>query len=234
MRRLIVGTCVLALAASVGIWPSGAPAGATGVPFSTEETSTTTETTAEDTSTTTSTTTTVAPTSTMAPASRGTAVQAVTTLPPPTTPPPPTTAAPAPSPYPAPPANSGSGRRVVYSKQQMRVWIIEADGTVVRSYRVSGRYAQPSQGTFFVFSRSAFTCHKGNPHVCMRYMVRFTRGPSGDNIGFHEIPRRDGVPMQRDSQLGQALSAGCVRQSTADAQFMWAWAYIGTKVVVVW
>jgi hypothetical protein len=116
----------------------------------------------------------------------------------------------------------------------MRVWIIEADGTVVRSYRVSGRYAQPAQGTFYVFSRSAFTCHNGNAHVCMRYMVRFTRGPSGDNIGFHEIPRRDGVPMQRDSQLGQALSSGCVRQSTADAQFMWAWAGIGTKVVVVW
>ena len=68
----------------------------------------------------------------------------------------------------------------------------------------------------------------------MRWMVRFTRGPSGDNIGFHEIPRRNGVPLQSDSQLGQALSAGCVRQSTADAQFMWGWAYIGTRVVVIW
>lgn len=230
MRRLIVGTCALALAASVGIWPSGAPVGASGTTSTTEESSTTIETTVAESST----TSTEPSTSTMVPATRGTAVQVGTTLPAPTTPPPPTTVKPAPSPYPAVPANSGSGRRVVYSKQQMRVWLIESDGTVIRSYRVSGRYAQPTQGTFSVFSRSAFTCHNGNAHVCMRYMVRFTRGPSGDNIGFHEIPRRDGVPMQRDSQLGQALSSGCVRQSTADAQFMWAWAYIGTKVVVVW
>lgn len=229
MRRLILGTCILTLAVSVGIWPSGAPVGAVGDTSTTEETTTTTE--VVDSS---STTTTVAPTSTMAPATRGTAVQVGTTLPPPTLPPPPTTVAPPPSIYPPVPANSGTGRRVVYSKQKMRVWIIEADGTVVRSYRVSGRFAQPTQGTYSVFSRSAFTCHNGNAHVCMRYMVRFTRGPSGDNIGFHEIPRRDGVPMQKDSQLGQALSAGCVRQSTADAQFMWAWAYIGTKVVVIW
>ena len=139
----------------------------------------------------------------------------------------------APSPYPVP-ANSGSGRRVVYSKSRMRVWIVEADGTAVRTYLVSGRYNQPTQGTYSVFSRSSFTCHLGNSHVCMRWMVRFAHGPTGDNIGFHEIPRRDGVPMQKDSQLGQALSSGCVRQSTADAQYMWAWAGLGTKVVVIW
>ncbi|MEQ1699941.1 MAG: hypothetical protein ABMA25_07520, partial [Ilumatobacteraceae bacterium] len=63
MRRLMVGTCVLALAASVGIWPSSAPAGAVGASSTTEETSTTTETTVADSSTTTTTTTTtVAPT----------------------------------------------------------------------------------------------------------------------------------------------------------------------------
>ena len=166
---------------------------------------------------------------TIATPSRGTTVQLVTTLPPPTTT---TTTLPKPNPL-AVPANSGSGRRVVYSKGRMRVWIIEADGTLVRTYLVSGRYNQPNYGTYAVFSRSSYTCNINHPNVCMRWMVRFAKGPSGDNIGFHEIPRDNGVPLQSNAQLGQALSSGCVRQSTADAMFMWGWANIGTKVVVV-
>lgn len=211
MRRLLLGTGLLALIVGLGMWPSGAPAGAIGG------------------STTVDTTTTVAATSTLAPATRGTAAHVASTLPPPPT----TVVPPPPSPNTVP-ANSGTGRRVIYSKSQMRVWIVDASDTLLRTYRVSGRFSQPALGTYSVFSRSSFTCHKGNSSICMRWMVRFTRGPSGDNIGFHEIPRRNGVPMQSDSQLGQALSAGCVRQSTADAQFMWGWAYIGTRVVVIW
>jgi lipoprotein-anchoring transpeptidase ErfK/SrfK len=66
-------------------------------------------------------------------------------------------------------------------------------------------------------------------------MVRFAKGPGGDNIGFHEIPTniRTGVPLQSVSQLGQALSGGCVRQATSDAVYMWNWAPIGTQVVVL-
>jgi lipoprotein-anchoring transpeptidase ErfK/SrfK len=39
--------------------------------------------------------------------------------------------------------------------------------------------------------------------------------------------------VQSVSQLGQALSGGCVRQATADAQYVWGWAPIGTTVVVL-
>ena len=64
-------------------------------------------------------------------------------------------------------------------------------------------------------------------------MVRFTVGPDGDNIGFHEIPKNNGVPVQTEAQLGQPLSGGCVRQATPDAEYMWNWAPVGTKVVVL-
>ena len=158
----------------------------------------------------------------MLPAVRGNAVQLVSTLPPPVT------AAPD-----DPPAQSGFGRRVVYSKVQQRVWIVEADGTVVRNFLVSGRLDQPNLGTFSVTSRSSYTCSITHTNICMRWMVRFTKGPRGDNIGFHEIPRKNGAPIQTDSELGQARSSGCVRQSTADAQFMWSFAGIGTTVVVI-
>ncbi|MCU1501126.1 MAG: murein L,D-transpeptidase, partial [Ilumatobacteraceae bacterium] len=131
------------------------------------------------------------------------------------------------------PANSGSGQRVIYAKRAQRVWLINPDNTVLRTYRVSGRMDQPNPGTYHVWSRSAYTCAIHNSQTCMRYMVRFAHGPEGDNIGFHEIPRNNGVPLQSDSQLGTPLSHGCVRQSTADAQAMWAFAGIGVTVVVV-
>lgn len=131
------------------------------------------------------------------------------------------------------PANSGSGRRVIYAKRAQRVWQVNADGSVARTYRVSGRMDQPNPGTYKVWSRSSYTCSIGNSNTCMRWMVRFAHGPEGDNIGFHEIPRNNGRPLQSDAQLGTPLSHGCVRQSTADAQAMWAFAQIGTTVVVV-
>lgn len=241
MRRLSLVSMLVALFAGAGLLLPAAPLAGASSGTTTEPSTSTTEpaTTAPTTSaptitvaSTTSTTTTSQPPSTMVPATRGTAVQAAPTLPPPTAPPtvPPTIA---PSPY-AVPANTGTGRRVVYSKSRMRVWVIEADGRVARTYLVSGRLSQPNPGTYSVFSRSSYTCNINHPTTCMRWMVRFTKGPSGDNIGFHEIPRSNGVPLQSDSQLGQALSSGCVRQSTADAQFMWGWAGIGTKVVVIW
>ncbi len=162
--------------------------------------------------------------------SRGTAAQVTDTLPPPPT----TTTLP---PEWVLPANSGSGRRVVYSKSRMRVWTVEADGTVSKTHRVSGRrtWNQPSPGTYSVFSRSRHTCNINNPHICWRFMVRFTKGPGGDNIGFHEIPvnNRTGQRLQSLSQLGQALSGGCVRQAPNDAVYMWNWAPVGTPVVVL-
>lgn len=158
--------------------------------------------------------------------SRGTQAQVTDTLPPPpTTLPPPD----------ALPANSGEGRRVVYSKSAQRVWTVEADGAVSKTHLVSGRltWNQPTPGTYSVFSRSSYTCNIKNPSICWRYMVRFTRGPEGDNIGFHEIPKKNGVPVQSVSQLGQPLSSGCVRQATPDALYIWDWAPVGTKVVVL-
>jgi peptidoglycan hydrolase-like protein with peptidoglycan-binding domain len=129
------------------------------------------------------------------------------------------------------PANSGSGRRVVYSRARQRVWAVDADGTVVKTHLVSGRLYEPYAGTYSVYSRSLYTYSTADPNVKWRYMVRFAYGPDGGRIGLHEIPTKFGVPLQTVGQLGQPLSGGCVRQSTADAQWMWNWAYLGTKVV---
>jgi peptidoglycan hydrolase-like protein with peptidoglycan-binding domain len=134
---------------------------------------------------------------------------------------------------PPPPSHSGTGRRIVYSRAMQRIWAIEADGTVVKTHLVSGRLYEPYAGTYSVYSRSMYTYSTADPDVKWRYMVRFAYGPDGGRVGLHEIPTRFGVPLQSESQLGQPLSGGCVRQSTSDAIWTWNWAYLGTKVVVL-
>jgi peptidoglycan hydrolase-like protein with peptidoglycan-binding domain len=140
---------------------------------------------------------------------------------------------PNPPPATALPENSGSGRRIVYSRAQQRIWAVDANGVVVKTHRVSGRLFEPYRGTYHVYSRSLYTNSITDPSIRWMYMVRFAYGPQGGRIGFHEIPNRNGVPLQSSEQLGLPLSGGCVRQSTADARWVWNWAYIGTKVVVL-
>jgi lipoprotein-anchoring transpeptidase ErfK/SrfK len=132
------------------------------------------------------------------------------------------------------PADSGSGRRVVYSKSQQTVWALDDNNVVIKSHRVSGRQdpLHPSPGVYRVWSRSRYTFAINNPSITWGYMVRFATGGNGGNIGFHDIPLQYGRPVQTLEQLGQPLSGGCVRQAADDAIWMWDWAGIGTVVVV--
>ena len=74
----------------------------------------------------------------------------------------------------------------------------------------------------------------GHDGITMRYMVRFTKAPSGLAIGFHSIPNNgNGEPLQTEEQLGEFHSAGCVRQSLGHSAALFDWADVGTKVVVL-
>lgn|GEM_PF-636149 len=132
------------------------------------------------------------------------------------------------------PANSGSGRRAVYSKSQQTVWAFDSNNQLIKQHRVSGRQTplDPRPGIYRVWSRSRYTYSINNPSITWGYMVRFAKGAQGGNIGFHEIPFQYGRPVQSLAQLGQPLSGGCVRQALPDAQWMWSWAQLGTLVVV--
>lgn len=129
------------------------------------------------------------------------------------------------------PSESGDGRRVVFSESRQRVWLVDDDGTVARTYLVSGSVEDNlDPGTYDVFSRSEDAV--GIDGSSMRLFVRFTRGPSGAAIGFHDIPTDDGAPVQTTAELGTPRSHGCIRQKTADAEAMWEFAGDGTTVVV--
>ncbi len=152
----------------------------------------------------------------------GSTVQTKTPPPPPTTttlPPPPPTV-----PSWVLPANSGSGRRAVYSKSLQRVWAVDSDGTVLKTHLVSGRlkWCDPRVGEYRVFSRSRYTNNIQNPAIKWGYMVRFTKGCNGDNIGFHEIPKKYGVPVQSIWQLGTPavgrLRASGIRRRHLDVE----------------
>lgn len=131
------------------------------------------------------------------------------------------------------PGGSGTGRRVVYSLSAQRVWVVGQGRSVLRSYLVSGQDWQPGPGTYHVYSRSRRTVSELGG-VLLRYMIRFTYGrEQGLPIGFHAIPLTpDGRPEQSVDQLGQPLSAGCVRQRLSDARYLWRFAPVGTTVVV--
>jgi lipoprotein-anchoring transpeptidase ErfK/SrfK len=155
-----------------------------------------------------------------------------TTAPAPTAPPStaPATMLPAGEQHPLP-AGSGAGRRVVFSVGDQRMWWVDDEGVTVRTAAVSGRERTPTTGTFQVYSRSERAT--GLDGSSMNHFVRFTKGPNGWAIGFHDIPVKDGRPVQTLDQLGTALSHGCIRQASEDARFTWEFLQIGDTVVVV-
>jgi len=132
------------------------------------------------------------------------------------------------------PAGSGSGRRIVYDRMGQRVWAVDENETVIRSWLVSGsKYNNETPGTHEVYSRSDVST-AWNGKAYLPKMVRWLRTDIGA-IGFHAIPlhREDKTPYQTEAELGMRLSGGCQRQANADADFLWDFAQIGTPVVVV-
>jgi lipoprotein-anchoring transpeptidase ErfK/SrfK len=132
------------------------------------------------------------------------------------------------------PADSGKGRRIVYSGRSQHLWLVAADGSVVRDYPVTGRADRPRAGTYHVYSKS-LTSFNPIAKVTFTHMVRFAYGITGASIGFHSIPKwYNGKPLQTTASLGLALGrGGCIRQSPQEAAFLYGWAGVGTTVVVV-
>ncbi len=104
------------------------------------------------------------------------------------------------------PADSGTGRRVVYDRAGQRVWVINDDGAVI-----------------VVRNGKAWL-----PQMIRWYETEIVA------LGFHAIPLsvKDNSAYQTTEELGTRLRGGCQRQHPLDAAFMWEFATVGTKVVV--
>ena len=124
----------------------------------------------------------------------------------------------------------GAGRRILYAMGGQRVWLINDTGELEKTHQVSGRRGIPSNGRYRVYSMSRFAWAPYDG-ITMEYMVRFTRAEWP--YGFHSIPvHPDDAPLQTPQQLGTHRSGGCVRQLWDDAQAVFEWSTIGTRVIV--
>ncbi|WP_171169782.1 hypothetical protein [Streptomyces sp. I05A-00742] len=126
---------------------------------------------------------------------------------------------------PAVPDGSGTGKRVVYSVGQKRVWLVPADAKGVRSFEVTPSTVNPQPGTYAVTSRDLNG--PGSDGVRLEHIVRFLRDANGVVFGFSAAV--DGSPPQPDP----TKKTGGVREKPADGLAMWEFAPKGTKVVVV-
>ncbi len=131
------------------------------------------------------------------------------------------------------PEDSGSGYRVVYDRAGQRVWAVDDEERIIRSWLVSGStYANEVPGTHEVYSRSEMST-AWNGKAYLPNMIRWLKTDIGA-IGFHGIPTKvsTGEVYQTDDELGTRLSGGCQRQNNLDASFLWGFAPVGTPVVV--
>ncbi|MGI5338557.1 hypothetical protein ACQEVS_14710 [Streptomyces sp. CA-181903] len=126
---------------------------------------------------------------------------------------------------PAVPSGSGTGKRVVYSVGQKRVWLVGGDTKDVRSFEVTPSTVNPPPGTYSVRSRDPNG--PGSDGVRLEHIVRFFVDAKGVVFGFSAAV--DGSPPQPDP----AKKTGGIREKPADGRAMWEFAPNGTKVVVV-
>ena len=140
------------------------------------------------------------------------------------------------------PEKSGKGKRIVYANLDNWVWIIDENEQIVLSVPVSGRKFVPKPRHYRVFGKGKFSQSIFFPEIKMKWSTRFAISPNGKNtIAFHEIPtcawtgghcNKKGL-MQTEEQLGTFQSGGCIRMASRDAEFLFHFADIGTKVVVL-
>ncbi len=133
------------------------------------------------------------------------------------------------------PLDQNTGRRIVYDKAMMTVWVMNKADQVVYRFPVVGRWDRPVKGKYKIYSQSE---RSGNPNskVTFDHMTRFAYGMDGKTpIGFHSIPKYyDGSMMHSTKQLGLPIATGgCIRMAAKDAKKLYKWAEIGDTVYVL-
>ncbi|MET7567148.1 hypothetical protein ABZT04_01380 [Streptomyces sp. NPDC005492] len=122
------------------------------------------------------------------------------------------------------PADSGSGRRIVYSVGQKRVWLVDASDKADRTFAVWPGTVSPDPGKYTVSVRKDATT--GSDGVAIENIVYFAT-KSGLNIAFSNAVDGSSPPPAAGKQTGG------VRMGKADGAALWTFGTTGTKVRVV-
>ncbi|MEU1706427.1 hypothetical protein ABZ478_13615 [Streptomyces sp. NPDC005706] len=131
---------------------------------------------------------------------------------------------PKPSAPPALPDGSGSGRRIVYSVGEKRVWLVDATGQAVRTFTVWPGTVSPRPGRYSVTLRTQSL--KGSDGVEIEHVMYFTKA-EGVNIAFSNALDGSSPPPAGGQKLGG------IRMRKQDGAALWSFGDTGAKVAVV-
>ncbi|MET9731236.1 L,D-transpeptidase [Streptomyces sp. NPDC006458] len=126
---------------------------------------------------------------------------------------------------PAAPAESGTGRRVVYSLGERRVWLVDASDAVRRTFPVWPGTVAPDPGSYTVGERAEDPT-TGSDGVEIEHIVYFAL-QSGVNIAFSNALDGSSPPPAQGRQTGG------IRMTKDAGAALWAFATAGTPVRVV-
>ncbi|MGI5376158.1 hypothetical protein ACQEV2_18265 [Streptomyces sp. CA-251387] len=122
------------------------------------------------------------------------------------------------------PDGSGTGRRIVYSLGQKRVWLVDASDASRRTFAVWPGTVSPDVGSYAVSSRNEATT--GSDGVEIENIVYFA-AKSGISIAFSNAVDGSSPPPASGKQTGG------IRMREADGAALWKFGETGTTVVVV-
>ncbi|MFE0511610.1 hypothetical protein, partial [Streptomyces sp. NPDC058964] len=127
---------------------------------------------------------------------------------------------------PALPGASGTGRRVVYSLGQKRVWLVDASGKAGRSFTVWPGTVTPAPGTYTVSKTLASTT--GSDGVQIEHVLYFA-SRSGLSIAFSNA-----VDGASPPPAASGKQTGGIRMHKADGAALWTFGTEpNTRVTVV-
>ncbi|MER6025042.1 hypothetical protein [Streptomyces sp. NPDC001851] len=126
---------------------------------------------------------------------------------------------------PALPDGSGTGRRIVYSVGEKRVWLVDATGRATRTFTVWPGSVSPQPGRYSVTLR--IQSLKGSDGVEIEHVMYFTKA-EGVNIAFSNALDGSSPPPATGGQ-----KRGGVRLHKEDGAALWSFGDQGTRVAVV-
>ncbi|GGW66775.1 L,D-transpeptidase [Streptomyces lucensis JCM 4490] len=122
------------------------------------------------------------------------------------------------------PDESGSGRRIVYSLGEKRVWLVDATGKPSRTFTVWPGTVNPRPGRYSITLRTQSL--KGSDGVEIEHIMYFTKA-EGVNIAFSNALDGASPPPANGMKLGG------IRLHKEDGAALWSFGDQGTRVTVV-
>ncbi|WP_330339314.1 hypothetical protein [Streptomyces sp. NBC_00557] len=125
---------------------------------------------------------------------------------------------------PALPDDSGTGRRIVYSLSEKRVWLVDATGKPTRTFTVWPGTVNPQPGRYSITLRTQSL--RGSDGVQVEHIMYFTKA-QGVNIAFSNALDGSSPPPADGKKLGG------IRLHKEDGAALWSFGDQGTGVTVV-